>query len=265
MTKLTIGNTINIAWGVYRDRFKEYYRLAFINSFWIFVPVYGWAKYAAMMGLLARLAYYDVVGNAETVTEAKRHIKPKTWFFFGAGLMASLIFYLKLVLFLLLILILFFLAHSNLFSITISFILIFIGPTYYFYWLRARLFLYELPLAIEQNINATKSRDISWDLVTGSIFPIQVIIFCFSTFFGVLFIPIISSASVLYNLFINPFADFLNSNIILDFFSDTICIIFVVAFNALFIPFWQLLKAVTYYQLNLLSKSEADTLGLDRN
>lgn len=96
MTKLKIGSTIQIAWVIYRDRFKEYYRLALINSFWIFVPVYGWAKYATMMGLLARLAYGEVAGNSETIAEAKRYIKPKTWLFFGAGLMSSLVFYLKL-------------------------------------------------------------------------------------------------------------------------------------------------------------------------
>lgn len=64
MRKLKIGNTIKTAWRIYRDRFKEYYLLAFTNSFWIFVPLYGWAKYAAMMGLLARLAYGDVADNS---------------------------------------------------------------------------------------------------------------------------------------------------------------------------------------------------------
>lgn len=96
MKKLKIISTIKIALQIYRDRFKEYYCLAFRNSFWIFVPVYGWAKYAAMMGLIARLAYGDVTGNSETVREAKRHIKPKTWSFFGAGLMETYTFYLKL-------------------------------------------------------------------------------------------------------------------------------------------------------------------------
>lgn len=95
MTKIKVGSTIKTAWNIYRDRFKEFYLLALINSFWIFVPVYGWAKYAAMTGLLARLAYGEVSGNIETIKAAKRHIKQKTWLFFGAGLMASLILILK--------------------------------------------------------------------------------------------------------------------------------------------------------------------------
>ena len=79
MNNLKISSTVKTAFCVYRDRFREYYRIAFTNSFWIFVPVYGWAKYAAMMGLLARLAYGEVAGNPETIIEAKRHIKPKKW------------------------------------------------------------------------------------------------------------------------------------------------------------------------------------------
>ena len=298
MPKLTIGNTIKIAWSVYHARFQEFYRLALINSFWIFVPVYGWAKYAAMLGLLARLAYGDVAGNTETIVEAKRYIKPKTWFFFGAGLMSSLVFYLKL----LLVLIPLWILKSYILNKDPS--LLFNTPFwllssmfsfYYFYQLMSRLCLYELPLALDENIKVAESRNIAWGLVEDSIFQLQVIILSFSCifvlpgfifqkiinvinsglnfesiinllnfsqlnffsffsealfFFGVLFIPSLSSAIyILGNVVFNHFFE-LHPNIILFLFPTASFVIFQVAFGALFIPFWQSLKAVSYYRLN---------------
>ena len=307
MTTLNISDTFKTAWHIYRARFGEYYRIALANSFWIFVPVYGWAKYAAMMGLLARLAYGDVTGNKETIAEAKRYIKPKTWFFFGAGLMGSLILFLWVLLFSIPLLIVNSivlsqspsLIFSKPFLLLTSLINLVFG--YYFYKLMSRLFLYELPLAIEQDTNATESRDITWKLVTGSIFKLQIIICLFSiffvftyfivqkingvissginfesilnlldfstlnffnvfsetiSFFGVVFVPALSSAIGMLLAAINPFVNsFFSSEVnVILFLLDTIRMELVyIAYGALFIPFWQSLKAVVYYRLNRTS------------
>ena len=68
MTKTKVGSALETAGNIYRHRFKEFYFLVLISSFQIFVPVYGWAKYAAMTGLLARLAYGEATSNPETIS-----------------------------------------------------------------------------------------------------------------------------------------------------------------------------------------------------
>ena len=304
MKKLKIGNIIKTAWSIYRSRFKEYYRLALTNSFWIFVPVYGWAKYAAMMGLLARLAYGDVAGNSETTVEAKRYVKPKTWLFFGAGLMSSLVFYIELFAVGILLLIVSailtianpYIAFSNLFGLAISILSI-----YSFYWIMSHLFLYELPLAVGKNTNVRQSRDISWKLATESVLSLQIIIFgfflvyglfyfllqvltgiidnevtlqssgsiinshsfsCLLTllkeaffFFGSIFVPAFSSAFHILGSYL--FSSVFNwiSYSISELISIIMFAILNIAVGALFIPFWQSLKAVAYYQLNLPSEN----------
>ena len=67
--------------------------MAFVGYLWILVPIYGWAKYSAMMGLISRLAYGEIAEQPETVQDARRYTKAKMWEFFVAGLLASLIFF----------------------------------------------------------------------------------------------------------------------------------------------------------------------------
>ena len=315
MTRLKVGNTIKTAVNIYRDRFKEFYFIALINSFWIFVPVYGWAKYAAMRGLLARLAYGEVTGNPETIIEARRHIKPKTWLFFGAGLMASLIFLLKTSRMLMVLIVLPQVAnYYNIVSISpylnaISLWLLFVSVSYYYpYWLTSHLFLYELPLATRQNISVARARNIGWQLAEKkSAFRLVVIILCstllvslpylfvrqiynFASFsiiiqftanllnisgFGIYGFWLLSGAlssyssllylsfAVLYNIFIMPISSILiwllgwlilhiyfpDSNTVLSLLHLVFNLVLFIAFKAIFIPFWQSLKAVAYYRL----------------
>lgn len=301
MKKIKISNTVKITWNIYKNRFKEYYRLAFTNSFWIFVPVYGWAKYAAMMGLLARLTYSEVSKNSETAIEAKRHIKPRTWVFFGAGLIESIVFYSKIFLIWLplrlVISIVITTSNIDLLFNTAFWVVVAVLCFCYYYWLLSHLFLYELPLAIDENTNANKSRDIAGKLAKKSVFKLSTMIFSFSCIFffssvilqiinniingglvlntiintfdfsslniidffsqtlffcGALFIPVLSSAiSILFKLVFNSL--FYPNLITTTFlFQSAILVILQIAIGALFIPFWQSLKAVTYYQLKSL-------------
>ncbi len=303
MEKSKLSNTAKIALRIYRDRFKEYYLIAFINSFWLFFPIYGWAKYSAMMGLLARLAHGEVTDNPEPIKKAKQYIKSRTWLFFGAGLMETYTFYRKILLALIPLVIalrvggrlenLSFLFNSLFWQIYA--ILFF----YYYYWLLSHLFLYELPLAIEKNITVTKSRKIGWKLVKNLIFKLPVIIFSFSCAFvllsyaartinssiysglsldsitnllnfsytnilfffletlffcGALFIPALSSAiGILFKIFFSSLS-LADPDLLSTLLQIVTLIILQVAIGALFIPLWQSLKAVTYYQLNSVSE-----------
>ena len=311
MTQIKIGNTIKTAGSIYRDRFKEFYLIALINSFWIFVPVYGWAKYAAMRGLLTRLAYGEVIGNPETIVEARRHIKPKTWLFFGAGLIANLVFLLKTLRMLMVEIVLPWVVIKYNIVIVSPYVnaillwLLYFSITYYYpYWLISHLFLYELPLATRQNVNVAQSRNISWQLAEQkSSFRLIVVIFCFALLISLPYflfnqiyifeiISIISQAIAnlvklsgfslfdfwlsflsffhfplksLFNTLLTPIISIVvwilreiilhiylpDSNTVLSVFHLAFNIVLFIVFRALFIPFWQSLKAVTYYRLNL--------------
>jgi len=303
MKRSILSNTSKLALQIYRDRFREYYCLAFFNSFWIFVPIYGWAKYSAMMGLLARLSYGEVAGNTESVKKAKKYIKSRTWLFFGAGLMETCVFYLRIIFVtvILRIAIIIWLYIGNfepLFN-TLFWSAASISCFYYYYFVMSRLFLYELPLAVENNLDVTESRKTARKLVKSQIFKLPAIIFSFSCIFvllssivrvinsiinsgfnlelitnlfdfsylkmfgffteilffcGTLFIPALSSAisilfRVVFSQLSSPNSDFLS---ILPQLG-TLVILQITA-GALFIPLWQSLKAVTYYQLNLASE-----------
>jgi hypothetical protein len=77
MNPLSVGNVVSAGLRIYRDRFLTYFRLAFIAYLWIFVPIYGWAKFSSIMGLISRLAFGEVRERPETVTEANRYVKPR--------------------------------------------------------------------------------------------------------------------------------------------------------------------------------------------
>ena len=90
---LSVGNVVSASLRIYRDHFKSYLGLALVASLWLFVPVYGWAKYSAIAALISRLAFGEVRENPETVSDARREVDPRKWSFFGAGILTVLIYF----------------------------------------------------------------------------------------------------------------------------------------------------------------------------
>ncbi|MEM8673934.1 MAG: hypothetical protein AAGF83_08705 [Cyanobacteria bacterium P01_G01_bin.67] len=187
--------------------------MALIGSFWMIIPIYGWAKYNTMMGLLARLAYGELVGNPKSVVEAKRNIKPKMWSFLNLGWKVNWHLWIKL-LFLSLKIIAIFIAILCIISLisvvfstfSLHFIhiqlLSFIASTVlcvYYYLFASRLHLYELPLVVETNINIRKSIDFSEQLVEKYSFSTLVVIFVFTVVFTVVFAIFMFCAGVVIN------------------------------------------------------------------
>jgi fumarate reductase subunit D len=58
----------------------------------LLVPIYGWAKYSAILALISRLTFGEVREKPETVSDARREATPRMWSFFGAGILTVLIF-----------------------------------------------------------------------------------------------------------------------------------------------------------------------------
>ena len=139
--------------------------------------VYGCAKYYAIAGLISRLAYSEITEKPETVKDANRYVKGRMWSFLGAGLLVflrlllayiggaiilaivltALIFGLNLVL-------------PQQIALLITIVLGIAGLVAFLSFLirlLASFFVSELPLAMEDDMNATKALRRSQELTNG--------------------------------------------------------------------------------------------------
>ncbi len=269
MKPLTVGNVISAGLRIYRDRFLDYFKLAFFSYLWVLVPIYGWAKYSAMMGLISRLAFGEVTEKPESIRDAQRFVKPRMWSFFGAGILVGLIFIVAMIV----LGIIFGMAiaifgtavgqNFSAVSILIGILLVLGGLLFFLFsltWLISRLLMVELPLAIEENVNATDAISRSWQLTKGSIFRLQLIIFV-----GFLIsLPITIAIQIASTIIQIVLGVVLSPNtelfgLLLFLFTLVISI----AGGAFLIPFWQSIKAVIYY--DLLVRREGFGLSIEKN
>lgn len=265
MKPLSAGNVVSTGLRIYRDNFKKYFQLAFYAYLWIPVPIYGWAKFSAQMGILSRLAFKEVAEQPETVRDAERYVNPRMWDFFVAGLLVSLIFSGAVVPYFMVFGIIFTIvgvafgegASSGAFGaiailLLLAFILLFI---FGFVWLVSKLFLVELPLAVEENANAAATIGRSWQLTKGSVGRIQLIVFLvflISMPMGI----VINIMSVILQLVIGAG---LENNPALGGIAALLYIVFLLVSSALISPLWQAVKAVIYYDLRI----RREGMGID--
>lgn len=262
MKPLSVGNVVSAGLRIYRDNFKKYFKLAFFGYLWIFVPIYGWAKFSAMMGLIARLAFREVAEKPEAIKDAQRHIKPRMWDFFVAGILVSLIFSGAVIPYFIVLGIIGALIGTiaqGSSALSIILILVMIAAILFFIfgliWLISRLFLVELPLAVEENITSVNTISRSWQLTKGSVGRIQLVVFL--AFLISLPIGIaVQIFSFILQLMIGAGLDnapgFAGIGVLLY-------LVLLVASGALMIPFWQAIKAVIYYDLRL----RREGMGID--
>jgi hypothetical protein len=246
---LSVGNVVSGGLRIYRDRFKLYYPLAFRAYLWILVPIYGWAKFSAILGLISRLVFSEIIERPETVNEARRHVNPRLWNFFLAGLLVGLILLGALlgtgiilgIVFVALGLIL----PSNPFLILIAIIAL-IAVIFGYIWLYSHLSIVELPIAIEENVDAASAINRSWILTKGYVFRLQLIFFiAFLITLPISFLVQVAS-SIIQLLLATIFPQ---DSAIFGTLYALLSLMIVVAGGALLIPFWQAIKAIIYYDL----------------
>jgi hypothetical protein len=251
---VSVGNVVSAAVRIYRDHFKLYFGLAFSAYAWVLVPVYGWAKFSAISALISRLAYSEVIERPETVNDARRHVMPRMWSFLGAGLLVALIASGVLVgaifVFGILAGILGTILGQNATAIVIFILLgiiVFIALIIGYIRLVFRLFIIEMPLAIETNVTATSTISRSLELTKGFASRLQgIVVVAFLVTIPVSIvvqIVITILQTVLTALFSTDSPIFW----LLFYFFITLPLSF--ASGALLIPFWQAIKAVIYYDL----------------
>jgi hypothetical protein len=255
MKSLSVGNIVSAGLRIYRDNFKNYFKSAFLGYLWIFVPVYGWAKYSAMMGMIARLAYQEVAEQPETVTEAQRHVKPRMWDFLVAGIFVGLIIFVAIIPFSIIVGIVgalagFVLDQDSAIGIVAGVLLIIVALLLFIFgllWLISRLFLVELPLAVEENITATSTISRSWYLTKGSVGRIQLVVLI-GFLISVPILLVTNIVSFIFQMIIGAGVENAPS---LAAIGGILYILLAFAGGALMIPFWQSIKAVVCYDLRI--------------
>jgi hypothetical protein len=251
---LSVGNVVSAGLRIYRDNFKVYYLEALKSYLWVLVPVYGWAKFAAIQALIARLAFCEVRETPESLADARRQVMPKMWIFLVTGILIGLIFFAGFFVFGIAITLLgigFFTSIENnpLVSLVIGlFILLsFILLIFAYIWLISRIAFADLAIAIDGIREATKAIGRSWTITQGFVAKIQIIFFI-AFLLTIPFSMASNLASNLGSLFLKSAA-----------WGAVINLLLTIPLGALLVPFWQSIKAVIYY--DLLTRKEG--LGLE--
>jgi hypothetical protein len=258
---LSVGNVVSAGLRIYRDRFKSYFGLAFVGYLWLLVPIYGWAKYSAIAGLISRLAFGEVRENPENVNDARHEVNPRMWSFLWGGILTFLI-YLGVSLVGGIAIGIFAGVSAAIFGqngAIISVLLTIVAVIAFFIiYIRiiSRLLIVELPLAIENNLGAGGAIGRSWELTKGSVGRIQWIVFVaflISLPLGIL----VNILSAIVQGVLTKFLDPTSSQFFLVYYILILPLTF--ANGAALLPFWQAIKAVIYYDL----RSRKEGLGLE--
>jgi hypothetical protein len=234
--------------------------LALVASLWLFVPVYGWAKYSAILGLISRLAFGEVREKPETVSDARREVDPRKWSFLWAGILTFLIYFgVSLVGGIAIAIVTggaraIFGQNSPIVAVLVVVVAVI---AFFIIYIRiiSRLLIVELPLAIENNIGATSAIGRSWELTKGSVGRIQWIVFV-----GILVsLPITIVVQILSLIVQSVLTAVLGAESGIFFLVYYLLILLLsFASGALVTPFWQAMKAIIYYDL----RSRKEGLGL---
>lgn len=253
---LNFGDVINAAFCIYKDNFQLYFKMAFVGCLWIFIPVYGWAKFAATLGAIARLAFFEVSEQPESPRYAERYTDYRKWYFLGqlsllaliifgafigciivfslagfiTGFMGAILFGPESSLSFLLILLLG----------LVAFIISYIGLM----WISSRVYICDVILAVEKRMNASESIIKSWKITEDSAFKIVMILIVA----GLAILPVgiggqlVIAIGRLFVSLILPYEAAFWVNIL-------IVLAVSIVTNALTLPFFQSITAVIYYDI----------------
>ncbi|MEM7725283.1 MAG: DUF975 domain-containing protein [Cyanobacteria bacterium P01_A01_bin.45] len=277
---LSIGNVVSAALRLYRSHLKRYLGIALKASLWALIPIYGWAKSYLLNATISRLAYQELINQPESVTEAQDQNHRKFWGFWLAQFIVGLILFgvnmgVSIVQSIVLATLSAILGsggqESSGFGVLIvsliNLLLIFLGYAVYL-WFFARIFFPELPLSIEDEIDASESISRSWELTKRNVFRLQLIIvvslLITLPLYLVAVVPFFVSIGYFSSVAIASATAITSSDITSIFtglaFMGLALLLFLLV-NFLMAPFWQALKAVIYYDL----RSREEGLDLQLN
>lgn len=240
MKPLSVGNVVSAGLRLYRDRFKLYFGLAFQAFLWGIVPIYGWAKLYQIQAIISRHALSEFAEQPETIESIRNQLDQKMWDFWVAQFFIGLIAFavnigLSIASWIIVGIVSSLEAIINLVTLGI------------YIWVYAHFFITELPLAVEENMKPKTAIDRSWKLSQGFVPNIMGVI-AVATLLTIplgliVLIPILIT---LPTVLINPSLETL-----ITAFGLLVPLLIIAFFciGLLVMPFWQIIKALIYYDL----------------
>jgi Membrane domain of glycerophosphoryl diester phosphodiesterase len=256
---LSLGNVVSAGLRLYRSHLKSYLQLSSLAYAWALIPVYGWAKCAAILALISRLAFSELVNQPESVQDAKRLVNSRMWQFLVMGLLMLLITIgLTIAVMIPLgIVVGMITAYATLGAangtpnaaailLLALLVLVFIPLLFVMLlWMQARLLVVELPLAIEDGVDGSSTIGRSWNLTKGSVWRIVGIILVAY----LITLPIQLPFTLLSQFIQIAFTASASDNPSNALFGSLLSLIVSLIGAVLVVPFWQAIKAVIYYDL----------------
>ncbi|MCU7244661.1 MAG: hypothetical protein NT917_16370 [Microcystis aeruginosa WS75] len=206
LAPLTIGNTINTAFRLYRDRFQTYVFFAVRAGLWSLLPlilqlilsqllyqtitpeqgsdiglrlflfpiqIFSAAKSLFNNAVISRLAFQDIIYQPETAGQAEKKVKPKMWRLWWMQVLIGL---LGAAIMLAITLSLALVSFIPILGVLLILLASFCLPVF-FLWLSARICIAELPLVIEDNLGSWQAIKRGWHLTKNSAWRIVGVIF----------------------------------------------------------------------------------------
>lgn len=265
---LSLGNVVSAGLRLYRSHLKSYLQLSSLAYAWALIPIYGWAKCAAILALISRLAFGELVNQPESIQDAKPVVNLRMWQFLVMTLLMLLIniglTIVVMIPFGIVIGIITAYATAGAASGTPSpgaflllslLVLVFLPLLFVMLlWVQARFLLVELPLAIEDGVDGSSTIGRSWNLTKGSVWRIVGIIFIAYLITLPIQLPF-TLLSQFIQIALAPLTIDNPSYALLSFFLG---LIISLIGAVLVVPFWQAIKAVIYYDL----RSRREGFGL---
>ncbi|WP_039727551.1 hypothetical protein [Leptolyngbya iicbica] len=257
---LNVGDVVSAAISLFRTNFGTYIGLNLKSVLWFMVPVYGWARGLMIQSQIARLGFRELNRQPETVDQSLQAIEPRLWTFLGIGLLVWLIqaavgyavsFAMTIVTFPISIIG----SAGGEAAAALSALMLVVVQLVVLaaqLWIQARLYLWNLILAMESEIESTTAINRSWELTKGN--GVRVL---FSLLIAYLvMLPLYALMIVIPVLIAIPFLGGLLESeapsaaavvgILLAVFVFLVLAIVVGIFTA---PFFQTIKSVLYYDL----------------
>ena len=87
----TVGNTITIAVAIYRNNLKKFLKLSLAAHLWLLIPVYGWARYFAIAAWISKLSFDELTNEINNPNKKQYFSIHSLFLFFVSGLISIII------------------------------------------------------------------------------------------------------------------------------------------------------------------------------
>ncbi|MEM6715947.1 MAG: hypothetical protein AAF622_12810 [Cyanobacteria bacterium P01_C01_bin.147] len=261
MRPLNVGDVVSAAISLFRTNFGTYVGLNLKSVLWFIVPVYGWARGLMIQSQIARLGFQELMRQPETVAQSLRAVEPRLWPFLGIGLLVWLIqagvgYAVSFAATLLTVPISVIGAAGSETASVLSVLLTFLVQLLVIaaqMWVQARLYLWNLILAMEPDIDSTTAINRSWELTKGNgvrvLFSLLVAYLVMLPLYALMIaIPVIIAVPFLGSGLLEGEGP-TSAAILGIFFAILVFIALAILIGILTAPFFQTIKSVLYYDL----------------